>query len=65
MLLTNHRASHNKHDVFSREHPNFGDETISIASYCFQVFFSCKHGTTGVLCEILLFFGVRLDIFMH
>ena len=24
--------------VFGRERPTFGDETISIASYCFQVF---------------------------
>ena len=32
------RASHNKHDGFGREHPTFGDETISIASYCFQIF---------------------------
>ena len=32
------RASHNKHDCFSRERPNFGGETISIASYCFQFF---------------------------
>ena len=30
------RASHNKYDGFGREHPTFGDETISIASYCFQ-----------------------------
>ena len=30
------RASHNKHDGFDRERPTFGDETISIASYCFQ-----------------------------
>ena len=29
-------ASHNKHDGFGRERPTFGDETISIASYCFQ-----------------------------
>ena len=28
--------SHNKHDGFDRERPTFGDETISIASYCFQ-----------------------------
>ena len=28
--------------VFGRERPTFGDETISIASYCFQAFFS--HG---------------------
>ena len=59
------RASHNKHDGFGRERPTFGDETISIASYCFQIFFSCQHRTTGVLCEFLLFSGVRLDIFMH
>ena len=26
--------------VFGRERPTFGDETISIASYCFQIF-SC------------------------
>ena len=32
------RASHNKHDGFGRERPNFGGETISIASYCFQIF---------------------------
>ena len=48
--------------VFDRERPTFGDETISIASYCFQVFFSCQHRTTGVLCEFLWFFGVRMDI---
>ena len=48
--------------VFGRERPTFGDETISIASYCFQFFFSCQHITTGVLCEFLRFFGVRLDI---
>ena len=32
------RASHNKHDGFGRERPTFGDEMISIASYCFQIF---------------------------
>ena len=32
------RASHNKHDGLGRKRPTFGDETISIASYCFQVF---------------------------
>ena len=31
-------ASHNKRDGFGRERPTFGDETISIASYCFQFF---------------------------
>ena len=30
------RASHNKPDGFGRECPTFGDEMISIASYCFQ-----------------------------
>ena len=30
------RAYHNKHDGFDRERPTFGDEMISIASYCFQ-----------------------------
>ena len=39
--------------VFGRERPTFGDETISIASYCFEVFFSCQHRTTGLLCEFL------------
>ena len=39
--------------VFGRGRATFGDEAISIASYCFQVFFSCQHGTTGVLCEFL------------
>ena len=34
-LLTN-RASHNKRDGFGRERATFGDETISVASYCFQ-----------------------------
>ena len=32
------RASQNKHDGFDRERPAFGDEMISIASYCFQIF---------------------------
>ena len=29
-------ASHNKHYGFGRERATFGDETISVASYCFQ-----------------------------
>ena len=32
------RASHNNHDGFGRECTTFGEETISIASYCFQIF---------------------------
>ena len=42
--------------VFGRECPNFGDETISIDSNCFHIFFSCQHRTTGVLCYFLWFF---------
>ena len=38
--------------VFRRERPTFGDETISIASYCFQ-FFSRVNIDIGVLCEFL------------
>ena len=30
------RASHNKRDGFGWEHANFGDEMLSVASYCFQ-----------------------------
>ena len=30
------RASHNKRDGFGRERATFGDEMISVASYCFQ-----------------------------
>ena len=42
--------------VFGMERPTYGEETISIASYCFQFFFSCQHRTTGVLCLLLDFF---------
>ena len=34
------RTSHNKRDGFGRERATFGDETISVASYCFQNFSS-------------------------
>ena len=30
------RAPHNKRDGYGRERATFGDETISVASYCFQ-----------------------------
>jgi hypothetical protein len=36
ICFTQTRASHNKPDGFGRERPTFGDETISISSYCFQ-----------------------------
>ena len=38
IIFSQTRASHNKHDGFGRERPTFGDETISIAFYCFQFF---------------------------
>ena len=62
--LSQTRASHNKLDGSSREHATFGDETISVAPYCFSNFSDCQHTTIGVLCSILVFFGVRLDIFI-
>ena len=57
-------ASHNKPNGFSRERPTFGDETISIASYCFEKF-SRVNVEQQECCVNLGFFGVRLDIFMH
>ena len=53
ICISQTRASHNKHDGFDRERPTFGDETISIASYCFQIIVSSQHRPTGVLCEFL------------
>ena len=38
MLLTNQSFSQQSMIVFGRERPAFGDEMISIASYCFQFF---------------------------
>ena len=43
--------------AFGRERLTFVDEMISIASYCFQMFFSCQHRTTGVLCDFWGSFG--------
>ena len=56
------RASHNKRDGFGWERATFRDKTISVASYYFLNFFECQHRTAAVLCSILEFFGVRLDI---
>ena len=36
------RASHNKPDGFGTERATFGDETISVASYCFPKFSSAN-----------------------
>ena len=57
------RASH-KSNGFDRERATFGDETISVASYCFQKI-SSVNIEKQELCLILEFFGVRLDIFIH
>ena len=43
--------------VFGRERPTFVDETISIASYCFQIFLSCQHRTIGVLFDFFCDFS--------
>ena len=48
--------------VFGRERPTFGDETVSIASYSFQIYLSCQHRTTGVLCDFLGFVWTFLCI---
>ena len=48
--------------VFGRERPTFVDETISIASYCFQICFSCQHSTVGVLCDFSGFVWIFLCI---
>ena len=48
--------------VFGRECPTFGDEMVSIASYCFQKNFSCQHRTAGVLCQ---FFWIFWGLFGH
>ena len=57
MLLTN-LTSHNKHDGFGREHPTFGDEMISAASYCFQIFSSVStENNRSVVSIFQIFWG--------
>ena len=51
--------------VFGRERPTFGDETISIASYCFEKISSVNIEQQECCVNFCDFFGVRLDIFMH
>ena len=51
--------------VFGRERPTFGDETISIASSCFQNFSRVNIEQQECCVNFLSFFEVRLDIFMH
>ena len=42
--------------VFGRERPTFGDETISIASYCFQVFFLVSTKNNMSIVRIFVIF---------
>ena len=56
MLLTKRSFSQQAWWFSVGKHPTFGDETISIASYCFQFFFSCQHRPIGVLCEFFVIF---------
>ena len=69
------RASHNKHDGFDRERTTFGDETISVASYCFQKFlvstknngsvasiFGLFRGSFGHFCALIEFFNAFMCI---
>ena len=48
--------------VFGRERPTFGDETIPLPLIAFNVFF--RVNIEQQECCVI-FFGVRLDIFMH
>ena len=49
--------------VFGRERTTFGDETISIASYCCQKISHVKIDNKSVV-SIFGIFGVLLDIFV-
>ena len=51
------RASHNKRDGFGRERATFGDEMISIASYCFQKNSSVNIEQQGVVFNFGNFWG--------
>ena len=58
-------ASHNKCDGFGRERATFGDETIYVASYCFQNFPGVNIEQQECCVQFWIFFGVHLDIFIH
>ena len=49
------RASHNKRDGFGTERATYGDETISTASYCFQIF-CCVNIEQQECCVIFVIF---------
>ena len=50
-------ASHDKHHGFGREHPTFGDEMISINSYCFQFFPVSTYNNRSVVSIFVIFRG--------
>ena len=54
------KGSHNKPDGFGREHPTFGDETISAASYCFQ-----KISSVNIEQYVVSIFGIFWGSFGH
>ena len=51
------RASHNKRDGFGRVRATFGDEMISVASYCFQKISSANIKQQGCCVMFLNFSG--------
>ena len=55
--LSHTRASHNKPGSFGREHATFGDETISVASYCFQNLSSVNIEQRSVVFNFGIFQG--------
>ena len=54
------RASHNKPGGFGREHATFGDEAISVASYCFQ-----KNSSVNIEQYVVSIFGIIWGSFGH
>ena len=54
------RASHNKRDGFGRGRSTFVDETISVASYCFQNFSSVNIEQQDCCVQFWNFFGFVL-----
>ena len=51
------RASHNKHDGFGREWPNFGGKMISIGSNRFQIFLVSTMNNWSVVSIFVIFRG--------
>ena len=65
MLLTNRSFSQQAWLFSVGNVPPLGTKRYPLPLIAFNFFSSCQHRTTGVLCSILEFFGVRLDIFIH